>query len=161
MVIKNFSIKIQGEFDLDHKKYTKLSNSLIKNRLDDFVKLQYPSSYSTGSDQIQFSNQLVRFKVRRGKNFLRAFHKGRLSITKDEEYFTVTYEGSLLRGLFLSAFYTAMVFLVFWYLAPQALFVTPVLFLLNYFFQVYLTHVVFPMSLAKELHKLLEEIGEG
>lgn len=155
--MKKLLPRIEGEFTLDGTKYPFLNKTLITKELQDFVKFQYPGKMLWQNEVLHFYNPLFRWKVRRGNNYLRAFNKGELSLQVAQDAYTISYRGTLYRGIMVSALHALIVFVIFAYFAPQALFLVPVFFGINYLTQIYLSHHVFPMALAKHLFGVLEK----
>ncbi|MFY0674973.1 MAG: hypothetical protein JXQ87_16350 [Bacteroidia bacterium] len=153
--MSKLSLNIDGDFKFDTNKYPFLKISAVKKKAASFVKGQYPSKTNIHDGEIDFANSVFRFKVNRSRNVLRAFHKGSIKVSKVENSIIIKYSGKLTRGLTISALHTLVVFVIFAYSAPQALYVAPLFFILNYFLQIYLTHIVFPMNLGKAFHELL------
>ena len=155
--MSKLSLNIEGDFRFDLNKYPFLKLSAVNQKAANFIKSQYPSKTNIQDGEIHFSNSVFRFKVNRSRNVLRAFHKGSINVIKEENSIIIKYSGKLTRGLTISALHTLVVFVIFAYSAPQALYVAPLFFVLNYFLQIYLTHIVFPMNLGKAFHELLVE----
>ena len=155
--MSKFSPNINGSFHVDISKYPKITTSELLSTLSDFIKQQHPSWSKKNSTTISFSNRLFRIKVSRARNFTRAFNKGKIEIERDGKYANINYSGSLYRGISIAAIQTLIFSFGIYYLAPSALYIAPLFFLLGYFFQVYMTHVVFPMAITKEVHKLITD----
>ena len=155
--MSKLSLNIEGDFKLDLNKYPFLKLSVVKKKAANFIKGQYPSKTNVQNENIEFSNSGFRFKVNRSRNVLRAFHKGVIRVYKEDNIIIIKYSGKLTRGLTISALHSLVVFAIFAYSAPQALYIAPLFFILNYFLQIYLTHIVFPMNLGKVFHELLVE----
>lgn len=158
--MSKLSPNITGSFHVDISKYPKLSTSQIAQALASFVKAQHPSWTGRTGNTVKFSNRLFRAKVSRAHNFTRAFNKGTIEVEKEGDHVNINYSGSLYRGISIAAIQTLIFSFGVSFIAPSALYIAPAFFLLGYFFQVYMTHVVFPMSITKEVHLLITKDEE-
>lgn len=148
---------LQGSFHVDTTKHKGISKASLISSLTEYIRSQYPSGYQQKGQKILFSNKVFRFKVSRGRNFIRAFSRGELSISQEESVIYISYAGSLYRGLFIAAIQALIAFLLLIYAAPSAWWFAVLFFGLGYFFQVYATHIVFPQSLGKHIHEFLSK----
>lgn len=155
--MKRLKIHISGRFHLDGNKYPFLTYNLVLASINAFIEEQFPSNSQRNTGNIQFKNSIFRFKVRRGKNYLRAFNSGQINLEASKNIYEISYQGTLHRGVVLASLHTVFIAVVFWYIAHTAMFLIPVFFIANYLIQIYLTHLVFPMALAKHLHQLLKD----
>ncbi|MGB0431280.1 MAG: hypothetical protein ACPGLV_12465 [Bacteroidia bacterium] len=151
---------IEGEFKFSLDKYPYLKEQQINQASAQFIKSQYPSKFNHTKEKIEFSNGLFRLKVNRGRNILRAFDKGVVTTQVNNKHLIVSYKGTLKRGLAISALHTLIVIIVFAFAVPTGIYFSPLFFILNYFLQIYLTHLVFPMNFGKALHEKLIELKD-
>lgn len=151
------SPKIRGAFHVDISKYPDITLVSLRDRLTQFVQQQHPSSSSAKGNVIYFSNRLFRLKVNRARNFTRAFNQGKIEVRSEDSQLEILFEGSLYRGVSIATIQTLIFSFGIFFFAPNALFVAPLLFVLGYFLQVYMTHVVFPMAVSREVHEMIKE----
>jgi hypothetical protein len=155
--MKKFNPNITGGLSIDCIKYPFADVSSVKRSIAEFIKTQYPSKWQANDDKITFYNKLFRIKVSRSRNTIRAFNKGKLTVFKDQGKIEVTFSGSLYRGVAIAAIQALIVTAIVLYANSGAFYLAPLFFLLAYFLQVYLTHIVFPMALGKWLHQYLKD----
>jgi len=153
--MKKLRPSLQGSFHIDMSKHKGVTKASVISSLTEYIRSQYPSWHSQKGQKILFSNKVFRFKVSRGRNFIRAFNKGELQITQEDGIIYISYEGSLYRGLFIAAIQALIAFLLIIYAAPSAWWFAVLFFALGYFLQVYATHIVFPQMLGMHIHDFL------
>jgi len=158
--MKKLFPKIDGSFHIDLTNFPKVTVKDMKDSLEFFLKSQYPSGYRSDADKLSFWNNIFRFRVNRGRNYLRGFNKGHVSLRKEENVLYIEYSGTLYRGVFIAAIQALIAFGIFSYFAAGGWWIGFIIFIMGYLFNVVITHTVFPMWLAKHIHTFLSENEE-
>lgn len=123
----------------------------INKLLVDFISDQYPSSIQSSNKEILFSNNMFRFKVRRGNNLIKGFFNGKLDIQQiEKDKYIIRFSGKLYRSIAISLI-QGILFLAVWIYAMQLeyIFIPLTFIVLSYIAQVMPIQYLFPRALAR------------